>query len=257
MEVLTMLNNQTAEKLRYLKLRGMANSLNEQMEDSAMRDMLFEDRFGLLVDAEYTKRRNSLLQNIIKNATLRISSACMEDIDYLPDRNLDKNMMAKLSSCNYIEERRNVTILGATGTGKTYIGCALGNAACRKFVKVKYIRLPELLVDLSIARGDGTFRKVMNQFRKYELLILDEWLLMPLEITTALDLLEIVESRHENSSTIFISQSAPAGWHSMIGEGRIADAVVDRILHNSYEIVLGGDSMRLKRSFKSKKNTEA
>lgn len=252
-----MLNNQTAEKLRYLKLRGMANSLNEQMEDSAMRDMLFEDRFGLLVDAEYTKRRNSLLQNIIKNATLRISSACMEDIDYLPDRNLDKNMMAKLSSCNYIEERRNVTILGATGTGKTYIGCALGNAACRKFVKVKYIRLPELLVDLSIARGDGTFRKVMNQFRKYELLILDEWLLMPLEITTALDLLEIVESRHENSSTIFISQSAPAGWHSMIGEGRIADAVVDRILHNSYEIVLGGDSMRLKRSFKSKKNTEA
>jgi DNA replication protein DnaC len=257
MEVWMMLNNQTVEKLRYLKLRGMADSLNEQMEDPAMRDMPFEDRFGLLVDAEYTKRRNNLLQNIIKNATLRIGGACMEDIDYLPDRNLDKNMMTKLSSCNYIEERRNITILGATGTGKTYIGCALGNAACRKFVRVKYVRLPELLVDFSIARGDGTFRKVMNQYRRYELLILDEWLLMPLEITTALDLLEIVEARHENSSTIFISQSAPAGWHSMIGEGRIADAVVDRILHNSYEIVLGGDSMRLKRSFKRKKNSEA
>ena len=142
--------------------------------------------------------------------------------------------------------------MGATGVGKTYIGCALGNAACRRFLKVKYIRLPELLVDLSVAKGDGSFRRVMNQYRKYNLLILDEWLLVSLDSSSALDVPEIVESRHENASTIFISQCAPPGWHSMIGEGRVADAILDRILHNSYEIRIDGDSMRHKKSFKRK-----
>jgi DNA replication protein DnaC len=247
-----MLNSPTMEKLAYMKLRGMADSFRAQMEDSAMRDMMFEDRFGLLVDAEYAKRRNSLLQKLIASATLKVGSACMEDIEYHPDRNLDRELMTKLSACTYIDEHRNVIVVGPTGAGKTYVGCALGNAACRRFLKVKYVRLPELLVDLSIARGDGTFRKVMNQYRKYALLILDEWLLMPLDTGTALDLLEIVEARHEIASTIFISQCAPAGWHSMIGEGRIADAVVDRIIHNSFEIVINGDSMRSKKSFRKK-----
>lgn len=251
-----MLNSPTVEKLRYMKLRVMAESFEAQMEDQAMLGLSFEERFGLLVDSEYARRRDAILQKLFGKATLKTGSACVEDIEYLPDRNLDKALITKLSACAWIKEHRNVIIVGATGAGKTYIGCALGNAACRKFMKVKYVRLPELLVELSIARGDGTYRKVMNQYRKYELLIMDEWLLMPIETTTALDLLEIVESRHETASTIFISQSTPAGWHSMIGEGRIADAVIDRIVHNSYEIEISGDSMRLKKSFKKKKNTK-
>ena len=251
-----MLNSPTMEKLRHMKLRGMADFFAEQMGDPAMRDLSFEDRFGLLVDAEYAKRKNAALQKLIANATLKTPSACVEDIEYLPDRNLNRDTMAKLSTCTYIEEHRDVVIVGATGAGKTYIGCALGNAACRKFVRVKYIRLPELLVELSIARGDGTFRKVMNQYRKYGLLILDEWLLMPLDANAALDLLEIVEARHENASTLFISQCAPAGWHSLIGDGRVADAVMDRILNNSYEIVIRGDSMRQKRNFRKRHGLE-
>ncbi len=247
-----MLNSETMEKLRYMKLRGMSEALREQADDSAVRELSFDERFGLLVDAEYLKRRNTFLQRLVTGATFKNANACMEDIEYHPDRHLDRDMLMRLSSCAYISECRDVIIMGATGVGKTYIGCALGNAACRKFLKVKYVRLPELLVDLTIAKGDGSFRRIMNQYRKYNLLILDEWLLVALEQPAALDLLEIVESRHENASTIFISQCAPSGWHSMIGEGRVADAILDRILHNSYEIKIDGDSMRFKKSFKRK-----
>jgi DNA replication protein DnaC len=252
MEATAMLNNDTAEKLRYMKLYGMAAAFQAQIGDCSVRDLSFEERFGLLVDAEYLKRRNSLLHRLITSASFKISSACMEDIEYHADRHLDRDLLVRLSTCAYIPEHRDVIIMGATGVGKTYVGCALGMAACRKFLKVKYVRLPELLVDLSIGRGDGSFRRLTNQYRKYDLLILDEWLLMPLDNTTALDLLEIIEARHENASTVFISQCAPAGWHSMIGDGRVADAILDRILHNSYEITIDGDSMRLKKSFKAK-----
>lgn len=247
-----MLNNTTFDKLRYMKLYGIAEAFREQLEDDAMKGLSFEERFGLIVDTEYMKRRNALLQRLLTSASFKIGGACMENIEYHADRKLDRDLLTRLSACSYITECRDVIIMGATGVGKTYLGCALGNAACRKFLKVKYIRLPDLLVDLSIARGDGTFRRVMNQYRKYHLLVLDEWLLVPPDSNSALNLLEIVESRHENASTIFISQCAPGGWHSMLGEGRVADAVMDRILHNSYEIVVAGDSMRSRKSFKRK-----
>lgn len=245
-----MLNNETIEKLRYMKLYGMSEAFRNHLEDVAIQNLSFEEYFGLLVDSEYVKRRSAVLQRLITGATFKMPNACLEDIEYHADRKLDKETLSRLSTCTYISEHRDVVIMGATGVGKTYIGCALGNAACRKFLKVKYVRLPELLVDLSIARGDGSFRRVMSQYKKYRLLILDEWLLMPLDTQSALDILEIVEMRHDNSSTIFISQSAPGGWHSMIGEGRVADAMLDRIIHNSYEILIYGDSMRQKKSFK-------
>lgn len=246
-----MLNDQTFEKLSYMKLRGMGAAFRQQMEDSTMASLSFEDRFGLLVDAEYAKRRNTLLQRLLLKATFKDNSACLENIEYHDDRKLDRALFARLSTCTYIAEHRDVIIMGATGAGKTYIGCALGNAACRKFVSVKYIRLPELLVELSIARGDGTYRKVMAQYRKHGLLILDEWLLTSLDASAARDLLEIIEGRHKRASTIFLSQSAPAGWYERIGEGTVADAVLDRIIHNSYEIIIEGkDSMRKRKSFK-------
>jgi DNA replication protein DnaC len=184
-----MLNNETVEKLRYMKLYGMAETFKDYSENTTIQSLSFEERFGLLVDSEYAKRRDALLQRLINGASFKIPNACLEDIEYHADRKLDKETLTRLSTCAYVSECRNVIVMGATGVGKTYVGCALGNAACRKFLKVKYVRLPELLVDLSIARGDGSFRRVMSQYKKYRLLILDEWLLMPLDKQSALDVL--------------------------------------------------------------------
>lgn len=173
------------------------------------------------------------------------SGTCVEDIEYHPDRKLDKNQIARLSTCNYIAEHHNVMLLGATGSGKTYLACALGMAAVRNYLTVKYIRLPELLVDLSIARGSGTIRKVMTQYKKYSLLIIDEWLLYPLKDTESRDLLEIIEARYKKASTIFCSQFDVPGWRDKLDDPILADAICDRIVHDSYTIVIDcKDSMR-------------
>jgi len=145
-------------------------------------------------------------------------------------------------------------IMGASGAGKTYLSCAFGIAACRNFYKVKYIRLPDFLIEIAVARNDGTYRKVMNQYKKVSLLILDEWLLLSLTGTEARDLLEIIEARHKKASTIFSSQFAPAGWHAKIGENTLADAILDRIVHDSYSIYIDGDDSMRKRKGLSQEN---
>ncbi|ACV62669.1 IstB domain protein ATP-binding protein [Desulfofarcimen acetoxidans DSM 771] len=238
-----MLNDNTVSKLHEMRLSVLAQAFREQLKDSSFHRLSFEERLGLLVDAEWAVRKNNRMDRLIKKADYAISGACVEDIEYHPDRKLDKAQIIRLATCNYIQEYHNVVILGATGSGKTYLSNAFGMAVSRNFYTVKYVRLPDLLSELAIARGEGTYRKVIKQYKQVKLLILDEWLLFPLKESEARDLLEIVEARHKKGSTIFCSQFDVAGWHLKIGEPTLADAICDRIVHDSYRIVIEGDSM--------------
>jgi DNA replication protein DnaC len=246
-----MLEQMTIDKLHEMKLSAMAEAFRNQTQDQALAGLSFEDRFGLIVDTEWSKRKNNHLTRLIRNAGFADTNACVENIEYTADRKLDKTQIATLATCNYIQERHNIIILGAAGAGKSYLGCAFGIAACRNFYRVKYMRLPELLNDLAVARGEGTYKKTIKEYKRIGLLILDEWLLLPLSNLEARDLMEIVEARHKRASTIFVSQFAPQGWHHRIGEETLADAILDRIVHDSYIIYLEGkDSMRKKKGIK-------
>ena len=240
-----MVNEATISKLHDMKLSAMAEAYRHQMRESAMNTLSFSERFALLVDREWDVRKNNRLKRLIYRADFPLSGACIEDIEYRSDRKLDREQIAHLATCAYITEKHNVIILGATGSGKTYLSCALRMAACRRFLSVKYIRLPDLLDELTVARGEGVFQKVMRGYKKIDLLILDEWLLIPLSGSETRDLLEIVETRHGRCSTIFSSQFDPAGWQAKIGEGPLAEAILDRIVHDSYTIFIDGkESMR-------------
>jgi len=247
-----MLEQTTIEKLNQMKLSAMAESFHKQLQDPSFTGLSFDDRFGLIIDNEWSKRKNNHLTRLIRNAAFSETSACIENIEYSADRKLDKTQITNLSTCNYIQEKHNIIILGAAGAGKSYLGCAFGIAACRNFFGVKYIRLPELLADLALARGEGTIKKIIKEYKRISLLILDEWLLVTLTSLEARDLFEIVEARHKRASTIFISQFAPQGWHQRIGEATLADAILDRIVHDSYTICIEGkDSMRKKKGIKA------
>ena len=239
-----MLTETTVTKLHEIRLGVMAHHFRQQLLDPALNGMAFEERFGLLVDAEWSACTSNRLKRLITKAGYAIQGACVEDIAYHADRKLDTTLIARLSACSYLHEYHNVIIMGAAGVGKTYLACAFGTAASRNFFTVRYVRLPDLFSDLALARADGTYRKVLKQYTQPRLLILDEWLLFPLKETEARDLLEIVEARHNQGSIIFCSQFDVAGWYLKIGEPTLAEAVCDRIVHNSYTIVISGDSMR-------------
>lgn len=206
-----MLNENTTNKLHDMRLSVMASAFREQSMDNNFSDMSFEERFGLLVDSEWTARKNNRLAKLIRTADYALPDACVENIEYHADRNLDKALITRLSSCNYIDECHNIIILGATGSGKTYLSNAFGMTASRQFYTVKYVRMEDLLAELAIARGEGRFQRVIKQYKQVRLLILDEWLLFPLKESEARDLLEIVEARHKRAATIFCSQFEVGG----------------------------------------------
>ena len=210
-----------------------------------MDDLFFDERLGMMVDYEWSRRKNNHLSRLIRKAELHFANAAIEDVEYHTDRKLDKTEILRLSNCNYIAEKHNIILLEASGAGKTWLSCAFGMAACRAYYSTKYIRLPDLLNELAVARGEGTFIRVMKAYKKISLLIMDEWMLLPLTDTQSRDVLEIVEARHQRGSTIFCSQFSPEGWHQKIGESTLADAILDRIVHGSYTIFIDGDdSMR-------------
>ncbi len=190
-----MVNEATVQKLAEMRLTVMAEAFRAQERDPAFAGLSFEERLGLIVDAEWSRRKSNRLCKLIRDAGFNYPGACVEDIEYHSDRKLDKALITKLSACTYIQEAHNIIILGASGAGKTYMACAFGIAACRNFYKVKYVRLPDLLNDLAVARGEGIYQKVMKQYKKVNLLILDEWLLLPLRETEALPPHHVVQAK--------------------------------------------------------------
>ena len=232
-----MLNEATMKKLRDMKLQAVGDAFNDQLIDKNYEQMPFEDRFGLLVDTEWTRRENNRLNRLIKNAGFPTQNACLEDLDYTT-RRIDRNLIATLSTCNYIIDRRNLLILGPTGGGKTFLATALGMAAVRKKLTTKYYRTPDLLSDIAIARGEGDIRRFLKQSAKITLLILDEWLLFPLVENESRDIFELMEYRKDYGAVIICSQFERKGWHPKIGEACVADAICDRISAKSTTIKL-------------------
>jgi DNA replication protein DnaC len=238
-----MLHQHTLEKLHQLRLTGMAAALEQQLAQPAIQELSFEERFALLLDQEILYRDNRRLSRLLKAAKLRVG-ACVEDIDYRHPRGLDRAFMSTLASCQWVERHHNLTITGPTGSGKTWLACALGNQACRQGLSVRYFRLPRLFETLRIAHGDGSYPRLMNQLAKTDLIILDDWGLQKMATTQRNDLMEVIEDRHGLRATLIAGQLPIEHWHEYIGEATLADAILDRLLHNAHRLPLKGDSLR-------------
>lgn len=237
-----MLNRPTLEKLRALKLTGMANALQEQLE-KPLPDLDFESRFGMLVDQEWLIRENRKLQRRLSQAKLQ-QSACIEDIDYEKPRGLVKAKLLELSRSQWLQQHLNLLITGPTGCGKTYIACALAHRACLDGLTSRYYRLPRLWEELKIAKANGTYTHWLSQLAKIDLLILDDWGLVTPDIERRQDLLEILDDRYQKKSTIVTSQIPTTHWHEHLNDATLADAILDRLLHNAIRLELKGESMR-------------
>lgn len=243
-----MQNQHTLQQLRTLKLIGMADAFEQQQDQPSTHDELgFEERLSLLVDRETTHRHNNKITRLLKIAKLKLQ-ANPEDIDYHHPRGLIKSQFAGLLSGHWLQQHHNILIAGPTGCGKTYLACVLATQACRLGYSVRYFRASRMLEELRIAHGDGRFSKLIAQLAKTDLLILDDWGLETLGLGQRNDLLEIMEDRHGYKSTLITSQLPIAKWHQSIGDATLADAILDRLLHNAHKLKLKGESMRKTKS---------
>lgn len=248
-----MLNHATLDKIRTMKLTGMADMLDRQMRSGDHAALTFEERLGMLVDAEWDAREGRKLTRRLQTARLRYP-ASIEDLDYATPRGLDRQVILALATGHWIHEHQGLLVTGPTGIGKSYLACAFVERACRSGYTARYVRMPRLLQELAVSRGDGTYGKALVRLAKLDLLAIDDWLLAPLKDPERRDLLEVIEDRYDRSSTLIATQLPLKSWHEAIGEASLADAICDRLVHGAHAITLKGPSMRqVRTSGKEKK----
>ena len=241
-----MLNQATLDKMQAMRMSAMAEAFQKQFESPQYGELSFEERFGMLVDTEWTAREQRKLSRRLKGAKLRYP-ACLEDIAFRSSRGLDRQVVLSLGTCEWIGSHQNLLITGSTGTGKTFLTCSFAERACRSGFSAHYIRAPRLLQDLAIARADGSYGRLLTKLAKLDLLAIDDWLIAGLKDQERRDLLEVIEDRTERSSTLIATQLPVKGWHAAIGEPTLADAICDRLIHRAHRIELKGPSLRERR----------
>ncbi len=239
-----MLKEPTIDKLKAMRLDAMATAWNEQQGKPDTAGLSFDERFGMLVDAEWLHRETKRLTTALRDAKLKLSSACVEDIEYSPKREIDRAQLRQLAACRWVAEHHNVLITGMTGTGKTYIACALAQQACRKGYRAIYRRASRLFGELALARADGSYPRLLAKIARADVLVLDDWAIAPITDIERRDLLEVLEDRYGTRSTIVTSQLPPKRWHEHIADPTHADAICDRLIHNAHKLVLKGPSKR-------------
>jgi DNA replication protein DnaC len=238
-----MLIEQTREKMNLMKLVGMAEALTQQLGSAQHGKLSFDERLGLLVEAEWLAREQKRLKTRLHAAKLRYP-ASLENVDFKHPRRLDRQVVLSLGNCGFVQNRHNLVITGPTGIGKSYLACAFVERACRRGHKAAYVRLPRLLQQLAVGRGDGSYARILDRLRRFDLLAIDDWLLAPLRDSERRDLVEVIEDRSECASTLVASQLATEDWHASIGDPNLADAICDRVLNNAHRIALKGPSIR-------------
>lgn len=238
-----MLKHPTVDKLLEMKLTGMVSALRQQADMTELQSLTFEDRLGLLIDAEFSERETTQLTKRLKAAKLR-QAACLEDLDFKPGRGLDKLLIGQLADCDWIKKSISIMIIGRTGVGKSYVACALGQKSCRAGFSVAYFRAPRFFQELTIARINGTYEKFLKRLQAFQVLILDDFALVPITEEQCRDMLEVTDDRCGRGSFILSSQLPVDSWHQTFANSTLADAILDRVVHGSYRINLTGPSRR-------------
>jgi DNA replication protein DnaC len=239
-----MLIQHTLDRLRQMGCYGMADAVDAQRAQPDVHGLTFEDRLGLLVDQEWMLRQNRRITRLLQEAKLRFPTACLEDVDYQRPRGLDRSMLRNLGTGEWIQAQQVTLVSGPTGIGKSWIACALGNAACRQGFSTRYYRVPRLLSDLALAHADGSYPRLLTRLAKTQLLILDDWGVATLSAADARELLEVIEDRVQLRSTLLASQLPLDAWHGAIADPSLADAILDRVIHHAHKLILKGESMR-------------
>ena len=242
-----MLDEQTFQLLSDMRMLGFARALREQLKNDEYDKLSFEERVAMLVDTEHADRESRKLTRRLQHAKLR-EKACIEDLDYQHPRGLDKAMIRRLATCKWVTKHQNIILAGPTGIGKTFVACALADQVCREGMTATYRRMPRLLNELLLARADGSYIKLLARFAKTDVLVVDDWGIAPLSDQERRDMLEVFEDRHGTRSTVIATQLPIDAWHGYIGELTIADAIMDRLVHNAHRIQLKGASLRKKRT---------